>query len=174
MGSVRSRDDPYIGKADPYIRVARDTPSAVISYGEKEPYLSKERLRIGLSSNWHDFSFHLWTFSIADIGRMYDVVKRTSETLLLAISEMYAWATHTLHHSHGAQSRLPSPTAMSRRIQSLRWRSNKPYGKDPSRRSPAISGFRHFPNGSRRKRKSRSSNNLLSARAEIHRLTTFR
>jgi len=83
--------------------------------------LGRRRSRNGPSSCDQGFCFHLWA-SNARTGGMYDVVVwRTSETLLLAISEMYAWRTRTIHDLHEPQPKLSAPTTMPRRIPSLRW-----------------------------------------------------
>jgi hypothetical protein len=76
-------------------------------------------------SRYESLGFHVWarsSLSNAHTRGMYDVVRRTPETLLVAISEMHAWRPRTLHHSYERelQPLLPAPTTMSRRIQSLR------------------------------------------------------
>src|SRR5689334_20952288 len=98
---------------------------------------------------------------------MYDVVRRTSETLLLAISEVYAGRTRTIHDSHEPQ--LPSPGTMSRGIQSLPWRSTEHDSKAPCGRWPAGCRFRYFPTGNRREKKPGNTNFLLRSRAKSHR-----
>src|SRR5512132_1489134 len=83
--------------------------------------LGRRRSRNGPSSGDQGFCFHVWAYN-AHTGGMYDVVvRRTSETLLLAISEMYAWRTRTIHDLHESQPKLSAPATMPRRIPPLRW-----------------------------------------------------